>query len=114
MSEEFKKWVDQPGKGSLFINDFKKQEMHADYKGNLLINVNELTVSPEGTANIKISAWIRAKKDGGHLLSLSQDKPYTPNPEAKGGFRKTEGPMGLMNSRKDREIKLSDDDVPFN
>ena len=113
MAEEQKKWVDQPGKGSMFINDFKKSDSHADYKGNLLVNLADLQINPDKTVNIKISAWIRAKKDGGHLLSLSQDRPYEKNMEAKGGFRKTEGPMGLMNSRKDKEIKFDEDEIPF-
>lgn len=110
---EFKKWEDQPGKGTLFINGFKKEEYHADYKGNLLVNVRDLNPDQNGCINIKISAWIRAKKDGGHLLSLSQDKPFEPNPNAKGGFKQTSGPMGLMNSRKDKEIRIDDDEVPF-
>ena len=113
MAEEQKKWVDQPGRGSLFINDFKKNDLHADYKGNILVNVKELVMNPDGTANMKISAWIRQKHAGGHLLSLSQDKPYEPNMEAKGGFRKADGPMGLVNARKDREIQIDEDSIPF-
>ena len=110
---ESKKWEPQPGKGSLFINSYKKGDTHADYKGDILVNVKDLDVQPDGTAKMKISGWIRQVKTGGHLISLSQDRPFTPNMEAKGGFRKTSDPVGLMNSRKDKEILIDDSDVPF-
>jgi len=106
-------WVDQPGKGSLFINKQKKSNTQPDYKGKILVNTEWLTIQADGTAYLNLSVWTKATKDGGHLLSLSQDRPFTPNPEARGGFKQSSNPGALLNTRKDREIKMDDSDVPF-
>ena len=53
---------DNTNKGSLFKNDRKEQDTHADYNGSINIEGNEYW----------INAWVKeSKKDGKKFFSLS-------------------------------------------
>ena len=53
---------DHTNKGSLFKNDRKEQDTHADYNGSINIEGNEYW----------INAWVKeSKKDGKKFFSLS-------------------------------------------
>lgn len=53
---------DNTNKGSLFKNDRKEQDTHADYNGSINIDGNEYW----------INAWVKeSKKDGKKFFSLS-------------------------------------------
>lgn len=107
-----KEWEDLPGKGTLFVSQ-KKSDKSPDYKGKILIDTKLLSIRQDGTAYMSISAWTKPTKTGSHLLSLSQDAPYG-RPANGGGFT-TQSPnvVGLMNNRKDREVKIEDGEIPF-
>ena len=55
------KEYDNTNKGSLFKNDKKETETHADYKGQINVNGQEFW----------INAWINTSKQGTKFMSLS-------------------------------------------
>lgn len=69
MSKEY----DSTNRGSLFKNEAKESETHADYQGS--INV-------EGT-EYWLNAWIKTSKSGSKFMSLSVRAKQEAKPKAK-------------------------------
>jgi hypothetical protein len=69
----------KPNSGNLFVNTYKKDDKHPDYKGSIRL--------PDGTL-MNIAAWLKKGQKGEfYSLSLSvpkerEQKDYTP-PEAE-------------------------------
>jgi len=108
---EYTEFVIKPGRGTLFTNR-KKSDTAPDYKGDLKIIVADLEVGPDGTAEMKISGWLKNTKKGGHLISLSQDGPWQPSgdyvckPPAS-------DPGALLKKNSKQEIGFDEDSIPF-
>lgn len=68
MSNFQKKFELKPNTGSLFKNNYKQEDKHPDYKGEVFI---------EGIGLKEISAWIRPMRDGkGKWMSLTISEPW--------------------------------------
>lgn len=74
----------RPNSGSLFVNKRKEKPNQPDYNGDVLIDVNALTVE-NGMAKIRIAGWKKSTRDGGSFLSLafSQPEPKQQQPQSK-------------------------------
>lgn len=77
------------GSGSLFKNDDKQQETHADYKGQCKINGVEMWVN----------AWKKETKNGEVYLSLSF-KPKNQQPTNTPAARSSSSIPGFPNAHK--------------
>ncbi len=88
---------DNTNRGSLFKNDKKEQDSHADYNGSINI---------EGT-EFWLNAWLKeSKKDGKKYFSLSVKPKQQQNaPQGKSAPAKPK----YEGSKKDQE----GDDIPF-
>jgi uncharacterized protein (DUF736 family) len=62
----------RPNTGALFAVKAKKSPKGPDYTGNMLVDLNTLTVV-DGKVEIKISGWKKTAKTGSSFLSLAVD-----------------------------------------
>ena len=79
--------------GSLFRNERKEKDNHPDHTGTALIDGREYY----------ISAWAKAKKDGGKFFSIA----FKPKDE-KGDLREASKPRPARNN-----APIDDTDIPF-
>ena len=61
------------GQGSLFVNDRKQSETHADYQGSIMV----------GGVEYWLNGWKKETRDGKRWLSLSM-KPKQPRADSQG------------------------------
>lgn len=82
---------DNTNRGSLFKNDRKQADTHADYNGSVNVNGQEFW----------LNAWLKTAKSGQKFMSLSvkpKDQQAAPKPQQAGA---------------DYNIDGIDDDCPF-
>lgn len=112
----------KPGTGSLWPNDRKEKDSHADHRGTLVL--------PDGT-EMWIDAWLKTTKKGAEYLSLSvkpknlqrqapADRPERPQPPQRSRPALPQRPQSQHQTRQpapppedDRPASADDDDIPF-
>lgn len=69
----------KPNSGTLWPNDYKKQDSHPDLKGDLHLDrdlLNALMIkNPTGLVKITVAGW-KKNINGKDVLSLSASEPY--------------------------------------
>ena len=60
-----------PNSGSLFSTKVKKTAKSPDYFGDLLLDLNTVTVRADNKVEIKLSGWKRESKAGKTYLSIA-------------------------------------------
>jgi hypothetical protein len=101
-------WEKRPGQGSLFKNDKKQQETHADMKGDALVHCPNCAKDFEAW----LSAWWREGR-GGDFLNMSikpkeeRSSPQTPKPSPPPP--RTPPPPRLT----PQQDQPANDDIPF-
>lgn len=86
---------DNTNRGSLFKNDKKEQDSHADYNGSINIEGKEFW----------LNAWVKeSKKDGKKFFSLSV------KPKGDGGNKSS---FKAKPAPKNRQQDNDSDDIPF-
>ena len=69
----------KPNSGTLWTNEYKKQDNHPDWKGDVHIDpdlLNSLMIkNPNGLVKIAISGWNKTI-NGKNVVSLAAAEPY--------------------------------------
>jgi hypothetical protein len=69
----------KPNSGTLWPNDYKKQDSHPDLKGDLHVDrdlLNALMIkNPDGLVKIAVAGW-KKNINGKDVLSLAASEPY--------------------------------------
>lgn len=75
----------KPNSGTLWVNDKKEKDSHADRKGDALIECPHC----QAIFDVWVSGWIKEKQNGEKFLSLAVKvkearRPQPPNPPPSG------------------------------
>ena len=69
----------KPNSGTLWPNDYKKQDSHPDVKGDVFVDrdlLNSLMIkNPDGLVKIAIAGW-KKSVNGKDVISISASAPY--------------------------------------
>lgn len=70
----------KPNTGTLFPNDYKKQDNHPDVKGDLFIDRTLLNAlmskSSDPLVKISLSGWNKSSANGKTFVSLAASEPW--------------------------------------
>jgi hypothetical protein len=72
-----KKFEKRPNNGALFAVKSKKNPNQPDYRGDVLINLNDFEIV-DGQITVALSGW-KKQYSQGTFLSLQAQKPYVAN-----------------------------------
>jgi hypothetical protein len=93
MAEEYKR---KPGTGSLFKNDRKTEDWHADWRGKILL--------PDGTEHYIDMYSNKSQRDGTEYYGIRIGNPVANTNTGQGA---------VQNNQPAGEIMAEEDDLPF-